>query len=209
MRKALIEKHPLWIRWTHWINFPLLFLMIWSGILIYWANPVYSPFFPKWFYNTFHVDHRLAEGMALHFTFMWLFAVNGVLYCAYLLISGYWRELFPRKKSLREALEVTLHDLHLRDELPPQGTYNAAQRIAYTGVLIMAIFSLLTGLVIYKPVQFWRLSLLFGGYEGARLVHFILAMAYIAFFVIHILQVIRAGGQNFRSMVAGIEVKSR
>ena len=35
--KKLVKKHPLAIRWFHWINFPLLALMIWSGTLIYWA----------------------------------------------------------------------------------------------------------------------------------------------------------------------------
>ena len=39
--KQLVQKHPLAIRWFHWINFPLLFLMIWSGVLIYWAYPAY------------------------------------------------------------------------------------------------------------------------------------------------------------------------
>jgi len=34
--KRLEKKHLLAIRWLHWINFPLLFLMIWSGLLIYW-----------------------------------------------------------------------------------------------------------------------------------------------------------------------------
>ncbi len=29
------------IRWNHWVNFPMLAVMIWSGLLIYWANDVY------------------------------------------------------------------------------------------------------------------------------------------------------------------------
>src|SRR4051812_10871222 len=72
------DKHPLWIRWLHWINFPLLGLMVWSGILIYWANDVYGPFFPQWFYNLFGLDHQLALGMAIHFAFAWLFTLNGL-----------------------------------------------------------------------------------------------------------------------------------
>ena len=77
----LDAKHPRAIRWFHWINFPLLSLMIWSGALIYWSNDVYRigignltlfHFFPDWFYNLTGIDHRLAEGMAWHFVFMWL-----------------------------------------------------------------------------------------------------------------------------------------
>jgi hypothetical protein len=42
MDRQLEKKHPLAIRWLHWINFPLLALMIWCGLLIYWANPVFA-----------------------------------------------------------------------------------------------------------------------------------------------------------------------
>src|ERR1044072_3978544 len=83
--KRLEKKHPLAIRWFHWINFPVLTLMIWSGLLIYWANDVYRvgwgditllKFFPPWFYHRFKIESRLAEGMAWHFMFMWFFAIN-------------------------------------------------------------------------------------------------------------------------------------
>src|SRR2546421_10182329 len=95
--KRIEKKHPLAIRWFHWINFPVLMVMIWSGLLIYWANDVYRigygnvtlfHFFPAWFYAPtvppggnpdhalYHLDSRLATGMAWHFLFMWFFAVN-------------------------------------------------------------------------------------------------------------------------------------
>src|SRR5256714_12508167 len=103
--KRLERKHPLAIRWFHWVNFPLLALMIWSGTLIYWANAVYRVGIGKhtWFmmtlpqpaWNKLHVSFRLAEGMAYHFFFMWFFAINGVLYVAYTILSGEWRYLVP------------------------------------------------------------------------------------------------------------------
>ena len=71
--KKMIPKHPLAIRWMHWINFPVLFVMIWSGLLIYWANDVYKihlgrtvyfSFFPESFYKGLNLSRRLAEGMA-------------------------------------------------------------------------------------------------------------------------------------------------
>ena len=213
--KQLQEKHPLAIRWFHWISFPLLFLMIWSGLMIYWADRVYRigwaeitlfHFFPDWFFRILDLPQRLAEGMALHFFFMWFFALNGVVYFAYLLISGEWRTLLPDRRSFRDAILVTLHDLHLRKECPPQSKYNGAQRIAYTAVVLMGGASLITGLAIYKPSQLSWLTSLLGGYESARLEHFWLMIGFVLFFGVHVMQVVKAGWNNFRSMVSGYEL---
>src|ERR1700722_4416821 len=123
----LEEKHPLAIRWFHWISFPLLFLMIWSGLLVYWANDVYRVgwgdtalfhFLPDWLYRGLNVPQRLAEGMSLHFSFMWLFVANGAAYVLYLGLSGEWRKVLPDRHSLRDATLVMLRDLHLRKEAP-------------------------------------------------------------------------------------------
>ena len=88
----------------------------------------------------------------------------------------------------------------------PRRKFNGAQRLAYTGVVAMGAGSLLTGLAIYKPVQLAWLTTLLGGYPLARLEHFVLTVGYVAFFVIHIAQVVRAGWNNFRAMVIGVEV---
>jgi len=212
--KVIKEKHPLAMRWTHWVNFPILTIMIWSGMLIYWANDEYKlslfgytfNFFPQWFYKTFNIPHRLAEGMAFHFLFMWAFALNGLVYVLYTIISGEWRELVPQKKSFKEAWLVILHDLHIRKMAPPQNKYNAAQRIAYTAIIVMGLGSLVTGLAIYKPVQFYYLTWLCGGYHFARILHFALTIGYVFFFLVHIVQVILAGWNNFRSVISGFEI---
>jgi len=203
--RHLAKKHPLAIRWFHWINFPLLAMMIWSGILIYWAYPAYLKL-DQTTWRALKINNRLAEGMALHFFFMWLFAGNGVLYVLYTLLSGEWRELVPRRGTLREAWQVLLHDLRIRKEPLPRVKFNGAQRIAYTSVIVMGLGSLVSGLAIYKPVQFAWLAWLFGGYQGARFVHFALTVGYVLFFLVHIAQVIRAGWNNFRAMVIGVEV---
>lgn len=214
--KKIVEKHPLAIRWFHWVNFPVLFAMIWSGLLIYWAYHPYKiqlggytlvSFFPEWIFNGLRLKRRLAEGMAWHFALMWVFVINGVAYVLYTAISGEWRQLVPNRHSFRDAIRVTLHDLGLRKgPLPPQQKFNGAQQIAYTGVVLMGLGSLLTGLAIYKPIQFSWLTWLCGGYKTARLIHFALTMGYLLFFVVHVAQVIRAGWNNFRAMVAGFEL---
>lgn len=215
MPKTLEHKHPLAVRWLHWINFPLLFLMIWSGLLIYWANGVYKieffgyeliKFFPTGFYEYLGVPFRLAEGLQLHFFLMWFFLINGVIYVAYTVISGEWRALLPVPGSLKRALQVTLYDLHLSKYHPPQGKYNDGQRIAYTSAILMGAGSILTGLAIYKPTSFAWLTAILGGYEWARWLHFWLTISFVLFFLVHVAQVVRAGWNNFQSMITGYEV---
>jgi thiosulfate reductase cytochrome b subunit len=214
--KRIVKKHPLAVRWFHWINFPVIGVMIWSGFMIYWANDIYRlgwkdktllKFFPDSFYQALNLSHHLADGMAFHFLFMWFFALNGVCYVLYTIISGEWRFLMPDRKSLKEAWLVVLHDLHIRKSKPAQLRYNAAQKIAYISIIIMGFGSLVSGLAIYKPVQFGWITAAIGGYEWARIEHFALTIGYCLFFIIHILQVIRAGWSNFQSMITGFEVK--
>jgi thiosulfate reductase cytochrome b subunit len=189
--------------------------MIWSGLLIYWANDEYKikigekeifHFFPDSFYKSLKVPYRLAEGMNWHFMLMWLFFINGLLYVLFTIVSGQWRYLLPNKSSFREAWLVLLHDLHIRKSQPAFLKYNSAQRIAYTLVLIMGFGSLLTGLAIYKPVQFSWLTWLCGGYKAARLEHFVLTIGYVLFFLVHIIQVIKAGWNNFQAIITGFEI---
>lgn len=182
------EKHSLTLRLVHWLNVPLLALMIWSGLLIYWAtDPYYWPFFPKWFFELLDIPSRLAEGMAIHFSIGWLFIINGLIYLSWVLLSGHWR--------------------HLKPSLEKNGYFNRSQRVAYSGVIVLAILGVLSGFAIYKPVQLSWLSALFGGYKGARFVHFVVMISLCLFIFVHIVQVIRAGWNTFRAMVAGFEVE--
>jgi hypothetical protein len=115
---AVEYKHSLATRWMHWINFTLLFVMIYSGILIYWADSQHEGlnahhvyrigigdwtlfrFFPRWFYNNLHLKFQLAEGLAYHFLFTWFFALNGVAYVFDTFLSREWRNLVPTRSSL-------------------------------------------------------------------------------------------------------------
>jgi len=221
----LEKKHPLAIRWMHWINFPVLATMIWSGLLIYWndstppngtnAHEVYRigigsftliRLFPKWFWDSWHAAYRPHVGLGYHFFFMWFFMLNGIAYVLYTWISGEWRYLVPTKNSFKEAMQVTLHDLGIRKEPLPHRKFNGAQQIAYTSVILMGLGSLVTGLAIYKPSQAHLVTLSLGGYEMARWLHFWLTMGYCVFFVIHISQVAKAGWNNFRAMISGYEI---
>lgn len=233
----LVRKHPLALRWMHWINFPVLAVMIWSGVLILWAYdsypteqyrlrvpnrvslyawgvaPVYSekdeesyPVPPEKRYDI-PLGFRLAEGMAWHYLFAWFFTLNGIAYVLFLFFSGEWKHIAPRRESFKEAFQVVLHDLRLRKAPLPPGKYNHVQRFAYSGVIVLGALMVLTGLAIYKPAQLTWLTLLFGGYQGARLVHFLVTCLFVLFFLVHIAQVARAGWNNFRGMITGYEIE--
>jgi len=110
------------------------------------------------------------------------------------------------RHSVTGAVHVMLHNLGLSKGPLPQQKFNDAQRIAYTGVVLMGVGSLMTGLAIYKPTQLHIITALFGGYEMARWFHFWLTLSYVGFFLIHVAQVIRAGWNNFRAMLIGYQV---
>jgi thiosulfate reductase cytochrome b subunit len=223
MEKVAILKHRRASRWMHWINFPLLAIMIYSGLRIYWAD-VRDPFgfgvglvgwhwfnfLPDYVNESLNLERKLAKGMAFHFTFGWLFVVNGIGYALYTWRSGEWRHLLPDRYSARDSIEVIKHDLFIRNKpLPPQGRYNGAQRWSYTIIVALGGVAALTGFAIYKPTQLNVLTTLFGGYQSARTIHFTVTIVFLAFFVVHLMQVARAGWRNFMSMVTGYEVVER
>ena len=221
----LERRHTLAIRWMHWINFPVLFIMILSGIRIYWnttdnahlhPHAVYRigigsftlmRLFPESVWKALDIPWHVTQGLGDHFFFMWIFAINGIAYILFLAFSGEWRFLAPQRQSFKEAVAVTLVSLRLRKELPLQKKYNGAQRIAYTAVIAMGAGSLVTGVAIYKPTQAHFITTLLGGYEWARWEHFWLTMGFCAFFLVHVLQVIFTGWNNFRSMISGFEIR--
>ncbi len=182
-RLRLERKHPLAIRWMHWINFPVLLIMILSGIRIYWnttdnahlyPHAVYRigigsftlvRLFPASVWKTLDIPWHVTQGLGDHFFFMWIFAINGAAYVLFLALSGEWRFIVPNRGSLQEAVYAVLALFNLRRKIPTQRKYNGAQRIAYTVVIAMGAGSLITGLAIYKPTQAHYLTTLLGGYE--------------------------------------------
>ncbi len=200
----------------HWINFPLLVIMIYSGLRIYRAEQVYAfglfgwewfKFFPAGFNDTLELNRRLARGLAFHLNFAWLFTLNGAAYAIYLWRTGEWRGLVPSRRHLGDVVLVVLHDLHLRKEAPPaRGTYNEAQRLTYSLVIGLGALAILSGFAIFKPTQLGWLTWALGGYTSARVIHFTVTVLFSLFFVVHVLQVIRAGPRKFMGMINGYEL---
>src|SRR5207237_7321117 len=38
----VVRKHHFLVRWSHWLNVPILLGLILSGISIYWSSPIYQ-----------------------------------------------------------------------------------------------------------------------------------------------------------------------
>ncbi|CAN5670469.1 cytochrome b/b6 domain-containing protein [soil metagenome] len=207
MEISVVEKHPLSLRWNHWINFPLLSIMVVSGLAIYWANDAYIP--GAWL-ESIGLGGHLGLAMSWHFVFAIFFALNGIAYAFFLVKTRHLRYLAPDRDSFKESIRVALHDLGFKKYalLPEQRKYNAAQRLTYSAVFFLGVVATLSGFAIYKPLQLNWLLALCGGYEAARFEHFAAMILFILFFVVHIGQVVRAGWRNFSAMITGVEVVS-
>ena len=213
--QVAVEVHPRAIRWMHWLNFPILSIMIWSGLRIYWSfdfTRVPGEFgdnnlIPNVVFEQLELDRKLAQGLSFHLSFGWLLVANGAAYILYLAFTKEWKHIVPRLSDLKKVPATLFHDMGMKDEAPEHGQYNVMQQLAYTTVLIMAFIIVATGFALFKPTQLAWLVTIFGGYESARAIHFLMTVGLLGFFGIHIVQVIRSGFANFWSMVTGYEIE--
>ena len=174
--------HPVPIRIMHWTNAISMIVMIMSGwkinndeVLFGWLH------FPEWI--------TLGDGaegaLQWHFVGMWILTANAIVYAIYgCRTARFRRMLFPIKAveviaEVRRALQLKLH----HDDLT---TYNPVQKLLYLGVLMVAVVQVLSGLLIWKPVQFSELTFLFYDFQGARLAHFIGMAAIVGFMIVHV-----------------------
>ena len=176
--------HPLFVRITHWINAVAMICMIASGLKIYNASPLFNFSIPSWL----TLGGWLGGAIAWHLAALWLLVGNGLAYLSYGFFSGHFRRDFL-PLSPRDIWRDAIAALTLR--LPHKlGAYNAVQRLLYVSVLLMGAGAVVSGLAIWKPVQFQELAGLMGGYEGARLVHFCMMAGIVGFVVVHLALVI-------------------
>jgi len=176
--------HPAWLRATHWLNALAVVIMMMSGWRIYNASPFFGFLIPK----SLTLGGWLGGAIQWHFAAMWLLAANGVIYLICNAASGRLaRKFFPLSPrtvvadALAAAKGMLAHD-DLRQ-------YNAVQRAAYLFVIADSVLLVLSGLVLWKSVQFPLLRELLGGYEAARREHFLAMAALLAFVVVHLIMV--------------------
>ena len=150
--------HPRWVRVTHWINAVAMLVMIGSGWEIYNASPLFEFTFSR----SITLGGWLAGALQWHIAAMWVLAVNGLVYLTLGIVSGrFRRKLLPIRPG--EVIADTKAALTFRLKHDDLSVYNSVQRLLYLGVILAAVVIVLSGLSIWKPVQFQDLTALIGG----------------------------------------------
>ena len=200
--------HPWAVRFSHWASAVTIAVLTMSGLQIFTAFPSFGAKIPQ--QNLIDdVPKAIALGgwlggaLQWHFTFMWIFAAAGVLYVVSQAVSGHFRTVLLTPRDLPGVWPMVRHYFLFGPKPPAVSQYNPLQKLAYTSTLIFGAVSLLTGLVMYKPVQLSALAWLFGGYHNARLIHFLAMGAMLGFIPGHLIMVALHGWDNFTSMVTG------
>jgi thiosulfate reductase cytochrome b subunit len=174
--------HPLPLRIMHWINAATMIIMILSGWKIYDDEVIFGFLhFP----DAITLGKWAQHGLQWHFFGMWLLVLNGIAYLAYGFATGRFRRLLLPIRPI-EVIREVIAALKFRLAHADLTKYNAVQKILYVGVILIVCLQVVTGVAIWKPIQFSGLVDLFGGFQGARLVHFFGMASICAFFVVHV-----------------------
>jgi len=206
-RVAAAYEHPWVVRITHWFSAATIFVMVTSGLRIFRAFPSFGPKIPQ--HDFVDVPKALTLGgwlggaLQWHFTFMWIFLGAGVLYLLYQFLSGHYKTVLFMPRDIRGVWPMARHYFLFGPKPPVTGQYNPLQKLAYTSTILFGIASALTGLVLYKPVQFSWLAWPMGGFHLARLWHFVAMCGFLAFIPGHLVMVVLHGWSNFFSMLVG------
>jgi thiosulfate reductase cytochrome b subunit len=203
-----VQTHPVAVRITHWVMALAILILIGSGWRIYNSAPIFGFRFPEQFtlggdwQDSLVLDNDpgVANALLWHFAAMWLLLVSYLGFMLWNLASGHFRRDFlpvgPRTfwRDFTAALTFRLqHRL---------GEYNVVQRVAYWVALGSVAMMLLSGIAIWKPVQTYPLEALLGGFQGARLVHFLFMAVIAGFIAVHVALVILVP-KTFVAMVLG------
>ncbi|MFC5472616.1 cytochrome b/b6 domain-containing protein [Paraherbaspirillum soli] len=176
--------HPVWLRVTHWLNAVAVIVMILSGWRIYNASPI----FPFKIPSDWTLGGWLGGALQWHFAAMWLLFFNGLVYLLFNIASGrLWKKFFPLRPS--EVVHDMIAALTGKLKHDALEKYNAVQKLAYVAVILDLILLVLSGLAIWKSVQFPILRELMGGYDTARIVHFCAMSFLVLFIAVHIVMV--------------------
>ena len=203
-----IYEHPWFVRFTHWTSAVSVFVLALSGLQIFKAFPSFGPKIPQHdvvasIPNLLRLGGWLGGALRWHFTFMWIFAGGGLLYVTAQVISGHYRTVLFVPKDAAGVWPMVRHYFLFGDKPPQSEPYNPLQKLAYTSAVLLGAVLLLTGAVMYKPVQLSALGAVFGGYHSARVVHFIAMCALLAFVPGHLIMVAIHGWDNLVSILTG------
>ena len=202
-----VYEHPFLVRLCHWVNAVALFVMIGSGLQIFRAFPSFGAKIPQkdlinW-PESFAIGGWLGGALQWHLTFMWIYIATGLLYLGYQIFSGNYKQVLFVPRDISGVWPMVKHYFFFGPKPPVREAYNPLQKQAYTAALVLGVLSVLTGFVIWKPVQFSWLGWTMGGFHYARIWHFCILWAILFFVLGHLLMVALHGWSNFFSMLTG------
>ena len=206
-RTRVAYEHPWVVRVAHWLNAVALFVLIGSGLQIFRAFPSFGPKIPQ--QNFFVPPTAIALGgwlggaLQWHFTFIWIFVGSGLMYLVYQIVTGHWRQVLFRPRDIKGVWPMARYYFLFGKKPPLEEAYNPLQKFAYTATVFLGVVSTLSGMVLFKPVQFWWLTWLMGGFRLARVWHFMAMCGFVAFIPGHLIMVGLHGWNNFYSMITG------
>jgi len=180
--------HSLFLRVVHSLNAVTVLGLIASGWAIYNASPFYSITFPV----SVTLGGYLTEALRWHFTFIWIFLITSTLFIGLRVFHGssnHGPTLIPIS---HKAIQSDLKNFFTLKLEHPLGEYNHIQRFLYVFVFLGFVLLILSGLGLWKPVQFQLFNDLVGGYEMMRRVHFWSMASISAFVIIHLTMVMLA-----------------
>lgn len=202
-----VYEHPFIVRFCHWANAVALFVLVGSGLQIFRAFPSFGAKIPQ--HNLLNWPKSLAIGgwlggaLQWHLTFVCVYILSGLVYLGYEIFSGNYKQILFVWRDISGVWPMVRHYFFFGPKPPARDAYNPLQKSAYTGAIVLGVFSVWTGLAIWKPVQFSWLAWPIGGFHYARLWHFIIMWALLAFIFGHLVMVVLHGWSNFVSMFTG------
>lgn len=182
----------------HWTNTAAMLVMITSGWGIYNDDVIIRGLH---FSKSLRLGDWAAWSLNWHFAGMWFLALNGLAYIVYGFVSGRFRErLLPIRP--RDVLQTVRDTLHLKIAHEDLTVYNAVQKLLYIFAIGASVSQVVTGLAIWKPVQFSGLVSLLGGFQTARVIHFLGMAGLVGFLLVHVLLALLVP-QTLRAMLSG------
>jgi Ni/Fe-hydrogenase b-type cytochrome subunit len=202
-----VYEHPFIVRLCHWVNVVALFVMVGSGLQIFRAFPSFGAKIPQkdllhW-PKAFAIGGWLGGGLQWHLTFMWIYLGTGLVYIGYQLFSGNYKQVLFVPRDIPGVWPMVKHYFFFGPKPAVREAYNPLQKQAYTSAIGLGVLSVLTGLVVWKPIQFSWLAWLMGGFHYARIWHFAVMWAILFFVLGHLVMVVLHGWNNFMSMLTG------
>jgi thiosulfate reductase cytochrome b subunit len=189
----------------HWINAAVMLVMITSGWGIYDDDVIIRGFH---FSHFWRLGDWAAPSLLWHFAGMWFLVINGLAYLIFGFVSGRFRErLLPIRPA--DVVHTVVDTLHLKIAHEDITVYNAVQKLLYVVVIIAGIAQVITGLAIWKPVQFSGLVSLLGGFQTARVLHFIGMTVIVGFLVVHVALALLVPKTLWAMLAGGPRLKSR